>query len=73
VLTPVILANQEAEISRIVVQSQPGQVVFEILSQNNSPPKKRASGVAQGEGPGRGRGEGRVMTQSLYAHMNKGN
>jgi hypothetical protein len=31
-LTPVILATQEAEIRRIVVQSQPGQIVCEILS-----------------------------------------
>jgi hypothetical protein len=30
---PVILATQEAEIRRIVVGSQPGQVVHETLSQ----------------------------------------
>jgi hypothetical protein len=29
---PVILATQEAEIRRIVVQSQPGQIVRETLS-----------------------------------------
>jgi hypothetical protein len=31
-LTPVILATQEAEIRRIAVQSQPEQIVQEILS-----------------------------------------
>jgi hypothetical protein len=31
---PVILATQEAEIRRIVVQSQPGQIVCTTLSQN---------------------------------------
>jgi hypothetical protein len=31
-LTPVILATQEAEIRRIVVQSQPGQIVHKTLS-----------------------------------------
>jgi hypothetical protein len=31
-LTPVILDTQEAEISRMVVGSQPGQIVCEILS-----------------------------------------
>jgi hypothetical protein len=31
-LTSVILATQEAEIRRIVVQSQPGQIVHELLS-----------------------------------------
>jgi hypothetical protein len=30
---PVILAAQEAEIRRIMVRSQPGQVVLETLSQ----------------------------------------
>jgi hypothetical protein len=32
-LTSVILAAQEAEIRRIAVQNQPGQIVFETLSQ----------------------------------------
>jgi hypothetical protein len=49
-LTPVILAMQEAEIRRIMVQSQPRQIVHETLSQKN-PSQKRAVGVAQGEGP----------------------
>jgi hypothetical protein len=31
-LTPIILASQEAEIRRTVVQSQPGQIVHKILS-----------------------------------------
>jgi hypothetical protein len=34
-LTPVILATQEAEIRRITVQSQPGQMVLETLSQKD--------------------------------------
>jgi hypothetical protein len=33
---PIILATQEAEIRRIVVQSQPGQIVGENLSQNKT-------------------------------------
>jgi hypothetical protein len=32
-LMPVILATQKAEIRRITVQSQPGQIVCKILSQ----------------------------------------
>jgi hypothetical protein len=34
-LMPGILSTQEAEIKRIVVQSQPGQIVLETLSQKN--------------------------------------
>jgi hypothetical protein len=44
------LAIQEAEIKRIVVQSQPGQIVCKILSRKTLP-KNRACGVAQGEDP----------------------
>jgi hypothetical protein len=44
-LMPVILATQEAEIRRVVVRSQPGQIVRETLSQ------KYTGGVAQGKGP----------------------
>jgi hypothetical protein len=48
-LMPVILAIQEAEIKRIMVQSQPRQIIHETLSQKTSH-KYRAGGVAQGEG-----------------------
>jgi hypothetical protein len=47
---PIILAIQEAEIKRIVVERQPRQIVHETLSEEN-PLQKRAGGVAQGEGP----------------------
>jgi hypothetical protein len=40
VLTPVIPATQEAEIRRIEAQSQPGQIVWETLSQEKSIIKK---------------------------------
>jgi hypothetical protein len=43
---PVILATQEAEIRRIVVQSQPEQIVHETRSQEY-PTQNRAGGVAQ--------------------------
>jgi hypothetical protein len=49
-LTPVILATQVAEIRRIVVQSQPGQVFHKTLSQKN-PSQKRDGRVAQGVDP----------------------
>jgi hypothetical protein len=45
----VILATQEAEIRRITVQSQPGQIAHEILSRIYLT-QKRAGGVAQGVG-----------------------
>jgi hypothetical protein len=41
---PVIPATQEAEIRRIAVQSQPGQIVQETLPYKNPSPK-RAGGV----------------------------
>jgi hypothetical protein len=47
---PIILATQEAEIRRIVVRSQLGQIVRETLFQKN-PSQKRDDGVSQGEGP----------------------
>jgi hypothetical protein len=49
-LTPIILATQEAEIRRIVVWSQPEQIVPETLPRKY-PSHKRAGGVAQGDGP----------------------
>jgi hypothetical protein len=39
-LTPVILATQETEIRRIMVRSQPGQIVLKTLSRKNSSQKK---------------------------------
>jgi hypothetical protein len=41
-----MIATQEAEIRRIAVQSQPGQIVQETLSQ-----KEPTTRVAQGVGP----------------------
>jgi hypothetical protein len=49
-LKPIILATQEAEIRRFMVQSQPRQIVLMTLSQKN-PLQKRAGRVAQGVGP----------------------
>jgi hypothetical protein len=49
-LIPVILATQETEIRSITVQSQPGQIALETLSQEN-PLQKRAGGVVQGVDP----------------------
>jgi hypothetical protein len=45
-LTPVILPTQEADIRRIVFQSQPGQIVPKTQSRKYSVPK-RTGGVAQ--------------------------
>jgi hypothetical protein len=42
----IILATQEAEIKRIMVCGQPGQIVWETVSQKYSM-KKRTSRVAQ--------------------------
>jgi hypothetical protein len=44
-LMSVILATQEAEIRRIKVQSQPGQIVHKTISQKNPSQKKGAGGV----------------------------
>jgi hypothetical protein len=49
-LTPAILVTQLAEIRKIEVRSQPGEMVHESVSQNTYH-KKRAGGVAQGEDP----------------------
>jgi hypothetical protein len=49
-LAPEILATQEAEIRRIVVQSQPGQTVYKTLSRKTLH-KTRTGGVVQSEGP----------------------
>jgi hypothetical protein len=46
-LMPVSLATQEAEIKRIMVQSQTGQIVLKTLPRENPSQK----GVAQGVGP----------------------
>jgi hypothetical protein len=46
----IILAIQKAEIRRIGVQSQSGQIARETLSQKN-PSQKRARRVAQVVGP----------------------
>jgi hypothetical protein len=48
---PVILATQEAEIRRIVVRNQPGQIEIETLSQKKNLHKKGLGGVAQSVGP----------------------
>jgi aspartate-semialdehyde dehydrogenase len=48
-LTPVILATQEAEIRKIMVRSQPGQIVHETPSQKY-PTKNRAGEMAQNVG-----------------------
>jgi hypothetical protein len=47
---PVILATQEAEIRRIAVRNQPGQIFHEILSRKKKS-QKRTGGVAQGVCP----------------------
>jgi hypothetical protein len=47
---PAILATQEVEIRRMMLWSQPGQIVWETLSQEN-PSRKNAGGVAVGVGP----------------------
>jgi hypothetical protein len=39
-LTPAILATQEAQIRRMEVRSQPGQIVYETLSGKNSHKKE---------------------------------
>jgi hypothetical protein len=41
---PIILATQEAEIRRIVVRSQPRQIIYKILSQKK---KSLQKGLAE--------------------------
>jgi hypothetical protein len=50
---PVILATQGAEIRKIVVPSQPGQIVLPdpFSKKAHQKKKKRVGGVAQGIGP----------------------
>jgi hypothetical protein len=45
-----ILANEEAEIRRIAIQSQPKQIVQETYLEND-PSQERAAGVPQGVCP----------------------
>jgi hypothetical protein len=45
----IIIATQEAEIRRIMVQSQPRQIICKTLSRKTLH-KNRAGGVVQGEG-----------------------
>jgi hypothetical protein len=59
---PVILATQEAEIRRILGQSQPEQIVRKTLPWK-TPSQKRAGGEAQGAGP----------EFNLQHHKKKGN
>jgi hypothetical protein len=47
----VILATQEVEIRKIVVQNQPQQIIHKTLPRKETPHQKMAGGVAQGEGP----------------------
>jgi hypothetical protein len=47
-LTPLILATQEAEIRRIAVQSQPGQIVLETLFWKKTQQKKDWCGDSNG-------------------------
>jgi hypothetical protein len=44
------VATQEAEIRKIMVQSQPWQIVLKTLSRKD-PSQKRAGEMAQSEGP----------------------
>jgi hypothetical protein len=48
---PVILATHEVEIERIIVQSQAGQIVYEILSQKIPNPKKSWWNGSSGKEP----------------------
>jgi hypothetical protein len=50
-LMPLILTTQEEEIERIVVPSQPGQMVWETLSQKNTQHKKNWWSGSSGKAP----------------------
>jgi hypothetical protein len=50
-LMAVILATQAAEIRRIAVRSQPGQIVCKTLCWKKKKSQKRAGEVVQGVGP----------------------
>jgi hypothetical protein len=50
-LSPVILATQEAKIWRVMVRSQPGEIVLHPVSQKTLSQKKWAGEVTQGKGP----------------------
>jgi hypothetical protein len=51
-LTPVILATQEAEIRRIVIRSQPWQIILQdSISKKKDITKERVAGVTQVIGP----------------------
>jgi hypothetical protein len=50
-LMPIILATQETEIRRIVVQSQPRLIVQKTLSGKKPSTKKGLGGMPQGGGP----------------------
>jgi hypothetical protein len=51
-LMPVILTTQEAEIRRIIVQSQPGKIAPDTLSREKKKKlRTRAGGVTQGVSP----------------------
>jgi hypothetical protein len=50
-LTSIIQATQEADIRRIVVRSQPGQIVLQRAYLKKTLHKNMVGGVAQGEGP----------------------
>jgi hypothetical protein len=44
---PIISSTQEAEIRRILVQSQPRKIVHKTLSRKNPPPQKKSMVVPQ--------------------------
>jgi hypothetical protein len=65
-LTPIILATCEAKVRNITA----GDNLGKKFARPHLNRKSYEGGV---EGRGGGMGKGRVMTQSLYAHMSKGN